>query len=810
MNEKEVKLVIGCLLHDIGKILYRCDDKRNHSLSGFDFLSSKVGIEDKDILDCVKYHHARNLKGANLPFDSLAYISCIADNIASAADRRDEEDGYKSFDIDTPLASVFNLLNGNNAKMYYSPYTWNEETGINYPSPEKKSFESGEYLKIIQNISDNLKRTDFEESNINSILEILEGNLSYVPSSTYLMEVPDISLYDHMKLTAAVASCILRYAEKNNIVDYKNEFFIEYTKFYNKDVFLMASMDVSGIQKFIYTITSKSALKMLRARSFYLEILMEHVIDELLLRLNLSRANLIYSGGGHCYLLLPNIQECRDSFDEFMNEVNEWFLEKFDVLLYIAGAYTSCSSNSLNNTPPEKAPYSAIYRALSEQISYKKSHRYTPAQLLKLNNHKFSDYTRECGVCKSIAEVNSDGRCHICESLTLISKAVLEKEFFSVVTDTGQEGLELPFGFKLIADTEESIRKRMKESDEFKRAYSKNRRHAGKHIATNLWVGDYTSKDTFEAFAESAEGIERIGVLRADVDNLGNAFVNGFKNSDNNDRYVTLSRTATLSRQLSLFFKYHINELLEHPKFKIGDINRERRNATIVYSGGDDLFIVGSWNDIIELSVDIRCAFEKYTEGTLSISAGIGVYQSSYPISVIADEVAGMESESKKYPGKNAITLFEDGKRHRVTADSDDTIGDGSYSWKEFEDRVISEKFKIIKMFFSKFDESDDYGKAFLYKLLDLIRNQDDKINFARYIYLLARMEPRADESSENKLAYSEFSTQMYKWMDNYRKQIANSDRLLKNQDVNLIGEDIRHLKTAINIYVYLIRERGV
>ena len=150
MNEKEVKLVIGCLLHDIGKILYRCDDKRNHSLSGFDFLSSKVGIEDKDILDCVKYHHARNLKGANLPFDSLAYISCIADNIASAADRRDEEDGYKSFDIDTPLASVFNLLNGNNAKMYYSPYTWNEETGINYPSPEKKSFESGEYLKIIQ------------------------------------------------------------------------------------------------------------------------------------------------------------------------------------------------------------------------------------------------------------------------------------------------------------------------------------------------------------------------------------------------------------------------------------------------------------------------------------------------------------------------------------------------------------------------------------------------------------------------------------------------------------------------------------
>lgn len=806
MNEKEVKLTVGCLLHDIGKILYRCDDKRNHSSSGADFLSDEVGIDDKEILDCVKYHHATNLRGAKLLPDSLAYIAYIADNIASAADRRDEEDGYKGFDISTPLASVFNLLNGNNKKMYYSPYTWNEETGINYPSTVKKPFEQGQYREIVLNISDNLKGMDFEESNINSILEILEGNLSYVPSSTSSEEVPDISLYDHMKLTAAVASCILQYAEKNNIVDYKTEFFTEYKKFYDKDVFLMASLDVSGIQKFIYTITSKDALKMLRARSFYLEIMMEHVIDELLSRLNLSRVNLIYSGGGHCYLLLPNVEECKEIFNTFMDEVNEWFLEKFDVSLYIAGAYTPCSSNALNNEPYEKAPYAAIYKALSEQISSKKSHRYTPAQLLQLNNHKFQDYTRECKVCKSIANVNSEGRCSICESLTSISKDVLEKDFFTVVPDVGQNGLELPFDCKLVADTEIRIRERMREGGEFERAYSKNRRHVGKHISTNLWVGDYTSGDTFEEFAKAAEGIERIGILRADVDNLGDAFVNGFKNPANDDKYVTLSRTATLSRQLSLFFKYHINGILKHPEFEIkDDEDRKGRKATIVYSGGDDLFIVGSWNHIIELSVDIRRAFEKYTEGTLSLSAGVGVYQSSYPISVIADEVAEMESESKRYPGKNAITIFEDGKRHVVRADSEYTISDGSYSWQDFEDKVISEKFELIKRFFSRFDESDNYGKAFLYRLLDLIRNQENKINFARYIYLLARMEPRENESKEIKDAYTDFSNQMYRWMENYRKQISNSDKSTK---INLIGEDIRHLKTAINMYAYLIREK--
>lgn len=78
----------------------------------------------------------------------------------------------------------------------------------------------------------------------------------------------------------------------------------------------------------------------------------------------------------------------------------------------------------------------------------------------------------------------------------------------------------------------------------------------------------------------------------------------------------------------------------------------KKRQATIVYSGGDDVFIVGAWNDIIELSVDLRRKFEQYTQGTLSISAGIGVYDFSYPIAAIAEETGRMESESKRMPEK--------------------------------------------------------------------------------------------------------------------------------------------------------------
>ena len=42
MTDKEVKLVLGALLHDIGKVIYRQgDDRRKHSQSGYDFLDRK-------------------------------------------------------------------------------------------------------------------------------------------------------------------------------------------------------------------------------------------------------------------------------------------------------------------------------------------------------------------------------------------------------------------------------------------------------------------------------------------------------------------------------------------------------------------------------------------------------------------------------------------------------------------------------------------------------------------------------------------------------------------------------------------------
>ncbi len=115
-------------------------------------------------------------------------------------------------------------------------------------------------------------------------------------------------------------------------------------------------------------------------------------------------------------------------------------------------------------------------------------------------------------------------------------------------------------------------------------------------------------------------------------------------------------------------------------------------------------------------------------------------------------------------------------------------VGDGTYHWQEFEQYVLGEKYQHIYQFFKS---SQDRGTNFLYNLLELIRGRGEKINFARYVYILSRLEPEQNAENEQKEAYRKFSTKMYQWY-----QGEQSDK------------DCRHLKTAMNLYAYLTREK--
>ena len=760
MTDREIKLVMGALLHDIGKVAFRAGDGRQHSISGYEFLKDDLRLSDTELLDCVRYHHGNFLKMARIQNDALAYIVYISDNIAAATDRRLNDTDEKGYDAKVPLESIFNILNGNHGKTHYSAAPLLDDAEINMPTEENIVFDKSFYNELINQIKDTLKDLgNWKIEYVNSLLSTMEAYLSYIPSSTALHELADISLYDHLKMTAAYASCIEQYLAAEEITDYKETLYKNASAFYEKKVFRLFSMDLSGIQSFIYTIHSEGALRMLRSRSFYLEIVMEHMMDEILEAASLSRANVIYSGGGHCYMLLPNTNKIKEIIKEKQESFNRFFLEQFDVSLYIACASVACNANELKNIP--KGNYRELFKSLSNQLSEQKLARYTKEQLFELNHRSLQDDHRECRVCKTSAKMKDD-RCAFCDAMDDFSQEILYKHFFTVSLKEREGAIALPGDKYLISQDEKALKKSMEEDPYFVRTYGKNKFYTGRSVATKLWVGDYTQKGkTTEDYAKEAEGIDRIAVLRADVDNLGRAFVSGFP-----EEYTTLSRTAMFSRQLSLFFKHHINHILRNPKFFLNS-KKQERNATIVYSGGDDLFIVGSWDDVIELAVDVRNELSEYSLGTLTISAGIGIYQPRYPLSVAAEEVAEYEENAKNYPNKNAITVFEE-----------------TYSWEEFIDKVVCEKLCELEAFLST---SEERGMAFLYRLLELIRTMDDRINLARFAYVLARLEPDDYKDEKQKTAYSQFSKQMYNWVQNEK--------------------DRTELVTAIYLYVHLHRE---
>jgi CRISPR-associated protein Csm1 len=773
MDKEYTELIIGSLLHDIGKVIFRTGERSDHSTAGYRYLKDEIGISPEAhgiVLDAVRYHHGKSLAGADIPDDSPAYITYIADNISSAADRRESENPEAGFDRLTPLESIFNRLNGSSGQYYYKPGILGENGFINYPSPEKTDFSDSQYSAVKLRITDALKNgIEWDNRYINSLLEVLEAALTYIPSSTSKKEAADISLYDHSKITAAVASCIYLYLKDKGETDYRKLLFKEAEKFYGKNVFLLYSIDISGIQSFIYTITSKGALKTLRARSFYLEIFMENLIDELFEETDLSRANLIYCGGGHMYALMPDTEKIRNQLDSFEKKINRWLLKNFKTSVYVASGYASCSANALKNEP--SGSYKAIYAEISRNISEKKAHRYTADEIIWLNSGKAAAEGRECKICKTVGDVDEDGLCTMCASMRDLSNGIIKNSFFAILSSYEKGSIPLMEDRWLVSESEENVRKRIKDGTNFVRAFSKNAFFTGNNIASKLWVGDYTTGNTTDEHSEAAEGINRIGVLRMDVDSLGQAFVSGFENKKNNDRYVTLSRTASFSRHMTVFFKYHINSILRYPES--GFIGRKKetdggRNADIVYSGGDDVFLIGSWNDVVETAVDIREKFMRYSQGTLTISGGIGLYNSGYPIHVMAEETGMLEDMAKK-DKKNAVTLFDE---------------TGRYMWDEFENSVIAEKYSTIKAFF---DKSDERGKNFLYNLLELLRNRKEKINTARFIYLLSRLEPDKNNSEEEWQSYKEFSNSMYSWM--------KSD------------EDSRQVITAIYLYIYRERE---
>lgn len=762
MTEDKLALTFGALLHDIGKVVYRGSSaKGTHSKLGADFMeelaAQNADFEGKcgqKIVEQIRYHHAKEMSSASrLDDDSLAFVTYFADNISAGMDRKNEGDEQAAhFDRDVKLRKIFNIINGRHSDA---------------------TIEHEDYNTIRERIHKGLAGMRLRQSDLNSLLNLLEATTDKVPSSTNLTELVDVSLFDHAKTTAAIAVCIYEYLSDHGISNYREALFDRQKspRFYEEPMFLLCSWDMSGIQSFIYNISGAGALKQLRARSLYLELMLEHVSDELLERLELSRANLLYTGGGHAYLLLPNTRQTKTIFGTFCDELREWLIEHYGIDLYLATSLVECSAHDLANKGEDKQRYPKLYQELSEGLSAAKASRYDARTIKELNFGSAGEYdhSRECKEChRSDADIDENDLCPLCASLGKISASLIHKDVFVIAEafegeDTvspGRIGLALPFDRRLeMYSRDEYLATR----PVFARIYTKNSWDMGVKLSTHLWMGDYTvdtGKVGISAYAsqgstlEEDYGIKRLGVLRADVDNLGTVFASGIPVEK-----ASISRTSTLSRALSYFFKYRINGILEEGCYQ----------AQIIYSGGDDLFLIGNWNDIIHAARDIRREFLAFTgNDSITISAGIGMFDEKYPIASMAAKTGELEDAAKKHKTGGEVT------KDAVALWSDQAV----FGWDDFESTVAPKLGEIRELF-----DKNEKGKALIYKLIALLRGARDQVSLPRLAYLLARsFEDEGDGAGES-------SMRIYAWATDVRERAA--------------------LVTALEWYVYSIREKG-
>lgn len=822
----------AALLHDIGKLVLRANPaQETHSQAGAKFLARFLSEGDADLLRAVRHHHADDLRGLRAAADDISYIVYEADNLAAASDRRTLAEGGDGFSATANLESVFNLFGSpeeSGAKeAFYLRGLAGEGGRMQFPHAQDGMRASvAEYQELYQHLEANFLRRSPGDMQINELLRVLEGILSYVPSSTARAEAADISLYDHVRLTAAYAASMYQYFAAHGITDYRRHTTGEGGRAMRKEeMYLLVSADVSGIQPFIYAIPSKGALKSLRGRSFYLEILLENVVDEILAACSMSRSALLYTGGGHFYLLLPNTEAVQGVLERYHEAVNAWMMRHFGGALYLAMAWTPCAAESFwaqseepSEADGERGGTQAIFRRLGEMLEQEKASRYSRTQLAALfaprsECNRVLDATRECSICHTssmelVAYRGEEGAdaCPMCANLYLFGERILKEDVFCISRQMHGDALPLQGLDRELYLSAESLASIESLPYETERLYIKNKVYTGERLATHLWLGDHTARRdgrimefadlaAVSGGAQESAGIRRLGVLRADVDSLGAAFRAGFPG-----KYATLTRTAVLSRQLSLFFKHYINALCrgevngvnerDIKKFSLfGTEKKAERDLHIVYSGGDDVFLLGAWDDVVELAVDLRRAFRRFTSGRLHFSAGIGFFKEKCPVAEMARAAGVLESLAKDRPEKDAVALFGTASEERGVSEGE--VHAQVYGWDDFIDGVCGAKLAFLRQHFS-FDDAKApsrvrLGKSAAYRLLGLLEADGRSVQLARFAYVLARLDPGAKADSQE--TYRKIRRQFYEW---YKEP-----------------EDRRELSTAMQFIIYSIREKG-
>jgi len=768
MEEKVLMAALAGLLHDVGKIQQRALTVPRASAPGFEgegqpahatysayFVQNHVPQAYRAAALAGAYHHVPERSPAQ--DNRLSKLIALADKL-SAGERVDENFVKKNAQP-RQMMTIFDRISLEKAHKEkdakdrkYLPLRPLRLTEKNlFPiDKQDKDGEGDGYQNLLDTLSSTARRDPGDmQAYIENMLGAMQTAAWCVPSA-YYYSAPDVSLYDHSRMTAALAVCMAERpdSEIDSLLKAAREAFKEKERKTLPDtpVALLIGGDISGIQKFIYTITSKKAAQTLRGRSFYLQLLTEAFLRFVLNELGIPYTNVIYSGGGHFFLLAPVSAE--EKLPALRNEITKKILTHHGTSLYFALGFTQVPAYEFE---AEKFP--KAWERMHADLGNAKTQRYTElgdemhAKVFAIAE-KGGNPDTTCSVCGGDAlfiveesrdeDGNSVKVCSLCDSFSKKLGKVLPDAKFAALgwqkpADTKSATFEealLSFGLRAQLLTSEKDEVNLKHAeritlwalDDPKNGYPATGNIPAVHLLRYTVNDVPTDKGeiiTFDELQKKVDGgFKRLGVLRMDVDNLGDVFKKGLGS------YATLARISTLSFQMSLFFEGWVKRICEQFNGKI----------YAVYAGGDDVFLIAPWDVMPELALNIRNDFAKYTANhpDLHISAGLAFIGGKYPIYQAADDAEAILKSAKKNDGKNSFGF----------------IGN-AWTWVDFLE--VRDKFeRIVKIV------SDKNGPHAIIQTLrelaemKLERQKGDKEIWGpwqwRGAYLLKRMEERAKD----------------------------------------------------------------
>lgn len=532
--------------------------------------------------------------------------------------------------------------------------------------PQKSIERKSNYEKLADRIESNLKNLNTENTRTlaENLLQLLFRYAISVPANEL---TPDVSLYDQTRITAAIAICLFE-AKNKDLIDP------------SKPLRLIGA-DFSGIQSYIYQIVSKYAGKNLKGRSFYLRLLSDAVLGHILNQMNLYMANIIYDSGGCFYLLAPNTKEAKDNLDDAVLHIEQQMFKSHSTSLFVAIDSIEMSKEEMSNNS-SSVRLGNLWQQLFVKRDKKKQCKY--AQSISDNYNDFFmpqdvdgkkrdaitgiDFSKEDAVVKfngdQLISLLNDKQIKLGKGLKDCDCiAVSEKELTFWKDKVSIQPAQIGRYYYLLSLGD--IRKSadfIKESGNDIIIKLLNGRHGDCDydllpemtscvVSLDFYGGNTFNGNTFEDMCDN-ECLRRLGVLRMDVDNLGSIFQDGIPQEK-----ASLARYAALSRSFDYFFSGYINNIV------LKDENADK--SFIIYSGGDDLFIVGEWDTVIRIAKTIREDFREYTckNPVFSISGGVAILTTKYPIIAGAEESALEESNAKGHTchgkSKDSISFMD-------------------------------------------------------------------------------------------------------------------------------------------------------